>query len=333
MTEEDVIRLIQSLAGQASDELFVGIGDDCAVLTLGGQQFCVTTDLLVQGVHFDLAFISPFDLGRKAMAANLSDLAAMGARPRWGFLSLGLPARPERELVEALLRGCLELGREHGLTLAGGDTVRAGELVINLCLIGAAEAKAPLMRAGARRGDAVCVTGSLGASAAGLAWLQAGMPADDPVAAPAVAAHLRPEPRVAVGRALAQSGRVHAMMDVSDGLATDLARLTTASQCGAQVRAEKVPVDEATIEIARRLGADPLEWALAGGEDFELLLTCEPGDVELLSELATDSDPGLPLVRVGKITAESGVRLIGEDGAARDITFTGFDHFREDSLA
>ncbi len=330
LCEEDIIRLIQSLAGESSDELFVGIGDDAAVLNLAGHTFCVTTDLLVEGVHFDLAYTSPRDLGWKAMTANLSDLAAMGALPRWGFLSLGLPSRPQRRLVDGILGGVMEMCHRHGLTLAGGDTVRAPQVIINLCLVGAVESKNPLLRSGARPGDAVCVTGRLGAAAAGLAWLRSGGAAGDAQAAPAVEAHLRPEPRLAVGRALAQSGRVHAMMDISDGLASDLARLASASQVGAVVEEKWIPLAEAAAELAAKLEADALEWALQGGEDFELLLACAPGDVEILAELVADSQPGLGLVRVGEITRGRGVMLKRAQGGEEEITLKGFDHFREE---
>lgn len=330
VTEEDVIRLIQSLAGASSDELAVGIGDDAAVLRLGGAAFCVTTDLMVEGVHFNLAYISPYDLGRRAIAANLSDLAAMGARPRWGFLSLGLPGRPNRDFVEGLVRGVMDLGREHGLDLAGGDTVSAPQLVINLCLVGAAEAQEPVLRSGAREGDAICVTGRLGAAAAGLAWLAQGGSPNDPEAASVVEAHLRPQPRVAAGRILAQSGRVSAMIDVSDGLATDLARLCAASQTGALVKQDRLPLDEPTRDMAQRLEADALDWALTGGEDFELLFTCAKGDVPILKTLLAEEDSELPISRIGIISTGRGVLLERSDGRQEEITHQGYDHFREE---
>ncbi len=330
MSEEDIIRLVQSLAGESSDQLSVGIGDDAAVLNLAGSDFCVTTDLLVEGVHFDLSYTTPHELGLKAMAANLSDLAAMGALPRWGFISLGLPSKPTRRLVESLFGGMMEMCHKYDLTLAGGDTVGAPQLLLNICLIGAAEKRAPVLRSGARPGDAVCVTGVLGSAAAGLAWLGSGGAKDDQEAAWAVAAHLRPLPRLEAGRAFAQSGRVHAMMDISDGLASDLARLCAASQVGAKVEEKLIPLAGEAPALAARLGADAMQWALTGGEDFELLITCAPGDVELLGELAADSQPGLTLKRVGKITKSRGVSLKRANGSEEEITFLGFDHFRED---
>ncbi|MFH1057151.1 MAG: thiamine-phosphate kinase [Pseudomonadota bacterium] len=329
LSEEDVIRLVQSMTGGGPvSGLTVGIGDDAAVIQHPGGRLVVTTDLLVEGVHFDLSYTSPYDLGWRAMAANLSDVGAMGALPRWGFLSLGLAGPPDEDFVAALLRGMLDLARPHGLEMAGGDTVSAPQAVINLCLIGAAAGVSPLLRSGARPGQAVCVTGSLGAAAAGLAWLQAGRDKADPAAAAAVTAHLRPEPRVAAGRALATSGRVGAMMDLSDGLASDLARLCAASGVGAVVEEAALPISPATRALAGQVGGDPLDWAIAGGEDFELLFTCEPGEVNLLAELVADVNPGLALTRVGSVGKGRGVRLKLADGNTREITLCGYDHFR-----
>ena len=331
LSEERIIRLIAALAGEGGRGLVVGIGDDAAVL--GGAQagLVVTTDLLVEGSHFDLGLLSPAQVGWRAMAANLSDLAGMGALPAWGFLSLGLPARPKASFVEELVGAMVDLGRAHGLSLAGGDTVRSPQVIINLCLLGRMDNTAPLLRSGGRLGDAVCVTGVLGGSAAGLAWLKAGRDPKQEGADRAVAAFARPQPRVAVGRALAQSGRVHAMMDLSDGLASDLARLARASGLlGARVEADRVPLHPGALAVADTLGGDPLAWALNGGEDFELLFTCDPGEVGLLAELAAQSAGGLKVTQVGRLSKGPGVRL-SQDGQERDIAMGGWDHFREDA--
>ena len=327
--EEEIIRLISSLSGRGSGELEMGIGDDAAVLRLGDAPWCVTTDLLVDGVHFDLSYMTPQELGRRAMAANLSDLAAMGAVPRFGFLSLGMPEKPTRRLAEGLVRGLTGLGEEHGLVLAGGDTVRAPSLTINLCLMGSCQGYEPCLRSGAKEGDAVCVTGGLGASRAGLAWLQAGSDPGDPLAIEAVKAHVSPVPRVEAGRLLARSGRVRAMMDLSDGLSTDLARLCRASGLGAEISAEKVPVSPAAVPVAESMGADPLGWALTGGEDFELLFTCDPGEVGALGRLLREECPGVGLYTPGRMTTGKGVVLRDETGKTREIAYSGFDHFRE----
>ncbi len=341
LSEEEIIRLAGALAAGGagrSPGLSRGIGDDAAVLALSAGDYVVTTDLLVEGVHFDLGLMGAEDAGRRAMAANLSDLAAMGAWPRWGFLSLGLKAPARSGLVEGLIRGLTALGEEHGLALAGGDTVRAPQTLLNLCLIGAMQGVRPVLRSGARPGDAVCVTGVPGLSAGGLAWLLAGLERpellDDPLAAPLIQAHRRPAPRLAAGRALAGSGLVTAMMDISDGIASDLARLALASGAGALVREAWLPPAPALTEAARRLGADPqaqpLAWALAGGEDFELLFTCAPESVAGLSRLVAEAEPGLMVSRVGEMISGAGLFLEMADGRRRDIAFRGYDHFGHD---
>ncbi len=258
------------------------------------------------------------------MAANLSDLAAMGAQ-RLGLLSLGLPPGPGRSWRS----WWAPWTRGPGLRLSWpGDTVKAPQVLINLCLLGVMGNLAPLLRSGGRRGDAVCVTGTLGGSAAGLAWLRAGRDPGDPAAAPAVAAYRRPVPRVEVGRALAASGQVRAMMDLSDGLASDLARLARASGLGARVEAALVPVAPAAQAVAGVLGSEALGWALAGGEDFELLFTCDPGEVGLLAELVAETADGLAVTRVGRLSAGPGV-ILNHQGKEEPISYMGYDHFRE----
>lgn len=342
LREEEIIRLAGRMAAGAGPlpGLKLGIGDDAAVLELGGGQYVVTTDLMVEGVHFDLSLMSAADVGWRAMAANLSDLAAMGAKPGWGFLSLGLKPPAREELVAGLLGGMLELAGRHGLALAGGDTVRAPVGLLNLCLIGDMAGVAPVTRSGARAGQAVCVTGWLGQAAAGLAWLQAGADPDEAIAAPLVKAHRRPLPRLAAGRALAASGLVTAMMDLSDGVASDLARLALASAeasggpLGAVVNAEAVPISPQARQAAARLGgdpqADPLAWALTGGEDFELLFTCRPEDVPALARLVAEAEPGLAVTALGEITTEPGLWLARADGRRAEMSFQGYDHFGYD---
>jgi thiamine-monophosphate kinase len=335
LREEEIIRLAGVLAargseGWSSPGLKLGIGDDAAVLELAQGEYVITTDLMVEGVHFDLGLMGPTDVGWRAMAANLSDLAAMGALPRWGFLSLGLKPPAREELVTGLLSGMLDLAGLYGLALAGGDTVRAPAGLVNLCLIGVMEGLAPVTRSGARVGQAVCVTGRLGQAAGGLAWLQAGRDPDDPTAAALVRAHRRPLPRLAAGRALAASGLVTAMMDLSDGVVSDLARLALAADrpLGALVRAEAIPLSVAARDTARRLGADPLTWALTGGEDFELLFTCRFQDTPALARLVAEAEPGLAVTTLGELTEKPGLWLVRADGRRTEMAFTGYDHFR-----
>lgn len=332
-SEEDILRLVASMAGGAgASDTAVGIGDDAAVLLIGGSRVAVTTDMMVEGVHFDPSFITPYDIGRRAMAANLSDLAAMGAAPRWGFLSLGLPPKPTGQLVEDLIRGMVDLGEKYGLTLAGGDTVGSPVMILNLCLMGICDPLKPALRNTARPGEAVCVSGNLGSSGAGLAWLLGGGDPGAASVAEAVEAHLRPVPRVVLGRALARSEKIGAMMDISDGLATDLARMCQVSDVGARIEEAKLPVVAQVNTLAAEMGVDVLDWALRGGEDFELLFTCQPGDVALLQSVAAENDPTALIVRVGTINKGRGVSLLKKDGQIVDIGLQGYDHFRrEDS--
>jgi thiamine-monophosphate kinase len=330
LTEEQIIALVGSVSDQKAPGLLKGIGDDAAVLEPGLGKACVTTDLLVEKIHFDLAYTSPGDLGFRAMAANLSDLGGMGAKPAFAFLSLGLPKSPTKDFVEQLLQGLNSLGREHGLVLAGGDTVRSCFVTLNLCLIGYCKGYEPVLRSTAKTGDAICVSGKLGGSRAGLHWLQKGGSPQDTKALKAIAAHLRPMPRVNLGMALAQKNLVNSMMDISDGLATDLARLCRSSLVSAKIRAKDIPMARTTKEIASQAGEDPLNWALTGGEDFELLFTCRSEKLAEIKKLAQRVEPGLAITQVGETQKGGGVFLELPQGETREISLTGFDHFKQE---
>lgn len=326
LSETQVIELISRAVGPAPAGLKAGIGDDAALIQIEGGLLVATTDLLVEGIHFQLAYATPAQVGHRAMAANLSDLAAMGASPRWGLLNLGLPSGPQADFLSELMGGLLDLGREHGLHLVGGDTTLSPVMSLGLTLLGLASADPPL-RGGAQAGDVVCVTGRLGAAAAGLAWLEAGGDQSQSWAQGPLQAHLRPQPRLAAGQALAASGRVHAMMDISDGLASDLARLAAASGLAALVQADQVPIGPNTRRLAQELGARPLDWALTGGEDFELLFTCQPSDLPRLRERVAAAQAGLSVTQVGQMIQGQGVSL-EQNGSRHDISFLGYDHFR-----
>jgi thiamine-monophosphate kinase len=277
--------------------------------------------MLVENVHFSTSYMSFQEIGYRAMAVNLSDLAAMGAEPRFGLLSLGLKENPEESQVHDLLSGMLELAGRHGLTLVGGDTVRAPFLTINLCLLG--QCQAPLLRSRAREGDLIMVTGPLGLSAAGLACLRRGL--EDAVCAPLIAAHKCPVPRLAAGQALAASGLAGAVMDISDGLTTDLNRLARASRLKAVLEAGRIALTPELRQTAGRLQQDPLDWALSGGEDFELLFTCRPHQEAQVVELLTRRGQVLPC-RIGTMEAGSGVYLCRQ-GQRRELNMSGYDHF------
>jgi thiamine-monophosphate kinase len=297
-------------------DLRVGIGDDAAVLR-ARRQSVVTTDMLLEDIHFRLRWTDAYRLGWKAVAVNLSDVAAMGATPTFTFVSLGLPAAIPVSFVDELYRGMRDVCARFGSAIAGGDTnASPNGVVISVTQMGAVKKRRVVLRRGARPGDIVCVTGVLGQAAAGLALLEArGLPEAERSAPGAVAALLQPTPRVPEAHTAARVGGVTAMMDISDGLLGDLGKLSRASGVGARVRESDVPVGE-DATLAR---------ALAGGEDYELLMTVSPDRVAAVR--AAVEATGTPLRPIGEVTAEPDVVLLGPDGKGVPAP-EGWDHFR-----
>jgi thiamine-monophosphate kinase len=288
-------RLVARLAAR-NPAVELGIGDDAAVLDGG---WCASLDLLIEDVHFRTHTTSAHDLGWKAIAVNLSDLAAMGADPVCALVGVGLPPDTRPETLDELFGGFDACAAAYGAQVVGGDMSRAPALTISVTVLG--RAAHPARRDGARPGDVVCVTGPLGGSRAGLELLE-GLEASLPERAVLIERHVRPVPLIAEGRVLAQ--RVHAMMDVSDGLATDAARLAGASGAAVRIDLDRVPVQTGAERIARALGRAPGWFAAAGGEDYELVCALPR---ERLGQL------GVELIEVGEI----------EPGAAGSIRFTG----------
>lgn len=317
-------RLVERLPEGAG--VVLGPGDDAALVEVaGGTRLLATADLLVEGVHFDLAFSRPEDVGFKALTVNVSDVAAMGGTPRFALVSLGAgPAEPV-ERLEALYDGLAEAARAHGVAVVGGDTVRSERLVVSVAVLGEPPPRGPVTRAGARPGDVLCVTGTLGAAAAGLALLRAG---EDPRARDLaerwpglLEAHRRARARVAEGRAAAEAG-ARAMIDVSDGLLGDAGHLCEASGVGVVLDPASIPRAPGVDEVVAWLGGAPLGLPSGGGDDYELLIAVPPDRVE---ELARASAP-TPLTQIGRFTEELGLRA--EDGTPLEPH--GWDHFAED---
>ncbi len=305
LNEETLIaRFRRALNGGRGPGVRVGIGDDTAVLEAaprrGGRERLFTTDMLVEGRHFRLGEASAYQIGRKALAVNLSDIAAMGGRPTHAVAALGLPARTSARFVDGLARGLAAAARASGTVIVGGDTNGSDRLVISVALLGEAWGPRAVTRSGARPGDVLFVTGALGGSYASRR-------------------HLNFRPRLTEARYLAARFRVRAMMDLSDGLAADLPRLAAASGVGARVLAEAVPV--------HRDARGSLKAALADGEDFELLFALSPRDAARLER--TRPPKGLArFTRIGRAVARAaGLRLV-ERGIERPLPRPGFDHFR-----
>ncbi len=326
--EFDIVALFSGAAVPRGSWVRTGIGDDCAVLDMGGgRSLLVTSDMLLERVHFLRGTATPWQLGFKAMAVNISDVAAMGGEPRAAFLALGLTAGLELSWLEALRDGLLACAARYGTDLLGGDTVAArSDLSLCLTLLGQAPAQEVVLRSGAQPGDAILVGGDLGASAAGLRLLLDGDPQD---LLPAdrralLRAHLEPQPQVGLGRLLAKRGLARAMIDISDGLAQDLGHVCRASGVGAQLERAALPLSPAALRLAALTGEDALTWALHGGEDYRLLC-CVPAEraaeVQAVAAGALETE----LHRIGTITAERGMR-IGRAGAWQTLQATGYQH-------
>lgn len=319
MTEDELIDAIEELC-RPFTRVRLGIGDDAALWQPSrSQRSAISTDMLVEGVHFTREAMSLEDTGWRAMAAAVSDLAAMGARPVLATVALGLPRALTRDEVLSLYRGLAECAAGAKMTIAGGDLSRSDVLTITVTVVGEVRAPDAKTRAGGRPGDVLAVTGPLGAARAGLELSRGSEPVGEPLGEAALRAFRRPQPRLAEGRFLAASRNVRAMMDCSDGLSTDLGRLCAASGCAGVV--ESIPVADAARAVAERRGEDPERFVLAGGEDFELLAAIRPRAFgHLAARYAARF--GRPLLRVGMLRAGAGVTWNGAP-----LERSGWDHF------
>ncbi len=312
-SEFDLIARIRARAGMR-DDVVLGIGDDAALLAMPpGMELVVTTDTLNAGVHF-FADGAPADIGWKCLAVNLSDLAAMGARPAWCTLSLSLP-QADPAWIDGFLDGFCDLAARHGIALVGGDTTR-GPLSVSITAMGHVEAGHALRRDGARVGDEIWVTGTPGDAAAALQSLLSGAAVDR-----ALRVRLdRPTPRVEAGRALL--GLASACVDISDGLLADLGHLCQRSGVGAQVQLEQLPVSRALAAFRPQLR---WAWQAGGGDDYELCFTAAPtraDEVQAALDFA-----GVPGARIGRIVAGQGVQALDAAGAPWQAPRVGYDHF------
>lgn len=321
------IRRIQDGCLVRPEGVRLAIGDDAAAFVVPeGEVTLVTTDLLVERVHFLRDAAPPVDLGYKALAVNLSDIAAMGGTAREAFVSIAVPGDCSLEDVEAIYRGMGELAREFGVNILGGDTTASrADLILNVAVVGSVREAEMLRRGGARPGDRICVTGGVGESRAGLHLILNGLAADSEALRTLRRAHCRPRPHLAEGRFLARSGAVHAAIDVSDGLSSDLAHLARASGLGVRIDADGLPVSAALSRFCRRFGFDPAAYALAGGEDYVLACAVDPEQAQGLAG-AFAARFGRPLYPIGEMTPGGRLEMI-RDGALIPFPPAGWEHF------
>lgn len=312
--------LIARYCSRTARSALLGVGDDAALLPVApGHALAAACDMLVEGRHF-FADVAPEALGHKALAVNLSDLAAMGARPRWALLALALP-QADAAWLERLMAGFYALAARFGVELVGGDTTRGPR---NLCVtvLGEAPAEQALRRDAARQGDDVWVSGALGGAALALRHALGEVRLDAAAAALARARLEWPQPRVELGLAL--RGLAHAAIDISDGLAADLGHILERSGVGATLEWARIPLEPALAGLDSPLA---LRCALAGGDDYELCFTAPAAHREAIAALATRL--GLPLARIGRIEAAPGLRVLDAAGRALALPARGFDHFAQ----
>jgi thiamine-monophosphate kinase len=326
--ENHIVARFRALAsGSLNPNVIVGPGDDAAVLSADGDRLLLLAcDMMVEGVHFRLDWARPRQIGWKALAQNISDIAAMGGAPFAAVASIAAPGDLPEEAAAGIAEGLVAAASRYGASFVGGDLVGSpGPVVVDVAITGWVDKDKLLLRRGAAPGDAVLVTGSLGAAGAGLAALERDFSdAGSSLLAEALRAHHEPEPRLKEAQAIAAAGLATAMMDLSDGLADDLPRLCQQSGVGARLRAGAIPIAPACSFVADSLGLSDLRLALSGGEDYELLLACPPGSVDALS--AAVQACGNQLTVIGEITDEEGVSLLDAEGREHPLG-RGFNHF------
>lgn len=322
--EFGLIDLIRKRFPAKDKNLLLGIGDDAAVIEITPERLLIfTTDALREGVHFDLKYYSCRQVGWKAMAANLSDVAAMGGIPTFGLVSLGLPEKIKVEQVLQIYRGMTDLAKRFGCTLCGGDLFLSSDIVITLTLLGEVEPEFLVKRSGARPGDLICVTNDLGQSQAGLEVLKAGKRSSPNW----VKKHLQPVPRVKEARKLVQSLNLSSMIDVSDGLASDLYHIAEESKVGALIFGDKIPITRSLSKMASLLGRSPLDLALSSGEEYELLFTIKKNQEKRLRLFKTKTS-NLKLTVIGEIKDKrEGVKILDSKGKSRNLKRSGYSHF------
>ncbi len=318
LRERDLIAAVTKEFRSQKRELIIGIGDDAAVIRRKNKLLLLTKDLLIENVHFITLLHPPYELGRKSLNVNLSDVAAMGGRAEYALLGLGLRKKTDPTWVERFFLGFKSAAQESGVELIGGDTSASKNVVISVTVVGSAEHVVP--RNGARPGDLIFISGYLGDAAAGLRLLKKGFRAGtDRQADALIKAFLDPRPQLALAGALSRRRLASAMIDTSDGLSVDLGHICEESRAGAEIYVEKLPLSP---EI-RVIEKTPVTLALHGGEDYQLLFTVSPKNMAALASL----QQRFSLYCIGHITGSKTIRVIDRNGRSRRLEAEGYHHF------
>lgn len=332
LDEISALRYIRDNFQTSSDSVFIGPGDDCAVVEFGKDDFMlITTDCLVQDVHFKKDVVSPTVLGLRAVSVSVSDIAAMGGTPRYYLSSVGLRADHDDRYFREIMNGFKNSSLEYGMDLIGGNLTSSDIVFIDITVLGVVEKDLVIKRAGAREGDILFVTGTLGDSGLGLKMLLENSDQEDgeekrEINSFLVNRHLYPAPRIEVGRRLAKSRAATAMIDISDGLLLDLERITLENGLGADIYLEKIPLSEDYIRNCSVQGNTGYEAALNSGEDYELLFSAPEDMREEIIEISQQT--GVRITEIGAVISDRRVNIYDKEGFTRKFEKRGFVHFK-----
>ncbi len=325
--EFGLIDRIRARQREYDEDVVVGIGDDCAVLRRGNILEVITTDCLVEGTHYQPGWLSMEDVGWKSMAVNVSDVAAMGAVPGHAVITLFIPEWVNPEDIDDLYEGIEGCAAQAGVGLVGGDIVKiAGPFAVSITLSGTCERDDLVLRSGAREGDIIVVSGTLGEAAVGMEYIKAGKQPEGPAAEYSVARFRRPIPRHKESRIIVEKLQPTSMIDISDGLISDLWHILEMSKAGVSLSGEAVPVGEGVLDWFGGDREAALALAIKGGEDYELLFTVSEKCEETLGEVA--AEVGLSLTAIGEIASRKTGFVLAADGVKTEVERGGFDHFK-----
>ncbi len=327
MNEFELIEMLTRQAAATSHDLALGVGDDCAIIRCGERDLLITTDALIEGIHFKLSYFDPHTLGQRMLNVNVSDIAAMGGTPRFFTTCMGLPPGFGIARCKELYDGLYAAAKPLGMELIGGDTSASEQLMVTIAIIGETERAGAVRRAGARPGDPLFLTGRVGEAALGLACLDRDVVI--PQAAPFIERYRLPQPRIAVGQALRRSGLVTSMIDISDGLLADVGHLASSSKTGYEILVEIIPRHEDFELVAAQLGLDPWQALLAGGDDYELAFTVDQNRLDAFEEsLAKGAAESRPTItKIGMMVEDKECRrALHRDGTIVSVNSHGYDH-------
>lgn len=331
--EFGLIELVSGGLINRPERVVKGIGDDTAVIKASKDKLLLfTTDMMIEGVHFSLDYSKPQDIGKKALAVNISDIAAMGGYPTDGVISIGVPGDLNVAVVEQIYAGIREIAGEYQVNIVGGDTVKSRDLIINVALTGEVAKDKVVYRSGAKPGDVIYVTGALGNSAAGLYLFQnpefvKNLPLE--YANNLKRIHVSPSPRLFEAQKLVNSGLITAMNDISDGLASELHEIGSQSNVGCELQLEQLPISQEVRCLVEEKKVNAINWALYGGEDFELVFTVKGQAEHKFASFA--GEQGITIYKVGQIVAaENGFNLLNQQGEVIPFEAKGYNHFRSE---